>query len=552
MNRLDAETWSDRYLLHKYWARKPGNVVRQHIAQYTQGLDDAVVLDPFCGSGVTAVEAVALGKKAVAVDLNPIACLITRVTAYSPVDLARLDELFHSIMVDVQAELSWLYATRCASCGAVAVIHSIGWVGDEPHEVRYHCSNCGARQRRAAVKPMGDEDRAVSERVGRSEIPYWYPDPPVFQGWQTLKLHRAGIRSFAGLYTRRNLWALAALWDRISQVEAATYREILQVTFTSVVAQATKMIADFKQNAGGPSWKINTYWLPRRWQELNVFRSFANRYQKMRKAKAETNRYVGERHGALQVFQMSSANLTPVESADPGQAAVAPESVDYVFTDPPYGGESIQYLELSALWNMWITGGELSFEGEVIFNPHRGRDQAYYDAMLARVFRQVYIALKPGRWLSVTFHNKDSAVWNSLLAACAAAGFVLETVVPLHPSAPNLTQKLTRGAPKTDLVLHFRKPLPGEARPVGFPWSADLPGLVRETAEAQILAEGFTTTGKVFDQVLIRWLTGAPSFGPTFTVFDVGEILACHFRAAGELVANPLVRERGDVHWVKP
>ncbi|HYF80538.1 MAG TPA: DNA methyltransferase [Symbiobacteriaceae bacterium] len=559
---LDSDTWSSRYLLHKYWARKPANVVRQYIEHYTRGLDQATVLDPFCGSGVTAVEAVALGKNAIAVDLNPIACLITKVTAVGPVDIDRLDSLYRSIMAEVQAELGWLYQTECAACGNAATIHSIGWDGPTPVEVRYTCDRCG-NKRSTLTKPVSQWDIDLIGQIEASEIPYWYPDVPVFKGWQTLKLKRAGMKSFAELYTRRNLWALAAIWHRISQVPDAHLREILAVTFTSVLAQGTKMIADFKANAGGPSWKINTFWVPSKWQELNVFRFFGNRYEKMRKAKVETNLYIGEKFAegrSFQVFNVSSTNLTPMESDDPSAAVLAPESVDYVFTDPPYGGESIQYMELSALWNMWLMHGEIPFDGEVIFNPHRGLDQAYYDRMLAKVFRQVYLALRPNRWMSITFHNKESVVWNALLTACAQAGFVLESIVPLNASAPNLTQKLTKGAPKTDLILNFRKPGPGEVQQVTFDRALfrDFTSVVVDTAMALIAREGFTTTGRVFDQVVMKWFTtffGGPSQSAdepemNFMVSDVEGILAAQFQTAEDLVENAQVRERGDTHWV--
>lgn len=559
---IDSETWSSRYLLHKYWARKPANVVRQYIQHYTKGLQQATVLDPFCGSGVTAVEAVALGHRAIAVDINPIACLITKVTAVSPVDIDRLDRLFDEVMGNVLTELSWLYETTCAVCGSVAVVHSIAWEKDIPLEVRYNCPNCGHAQKRAATKPIDDDDLNLISRIEQSEVPYWYPNVPVFKGWQTLKLKRAGMKYFDELFTRRNLWALAALWDRIQRIEDSVYREILQVTFTSVVAQGTKMIADFKDKAGGPSWKINTFWLPTRWQELNVFRFFANRYEKMRKAKVETNRCIGLRYSegnTFRVANISATNLTPVESPVPSQAVVLPESVDYVFTDPPYGGESIQYLELSALWNMWVTHGAIEFDDEVIYNPHRGLGQRYYDEMLARVFRQVYIALKPGRWMSVTFHNKESVVWNSLLSACSRAGFVLETIVPLNPSAPNLTQKLTKGAPKTDLILNFRKPKDGEVRhsTLAHFLFDDLESTVRNIAESLIRANGFTTTGRVFDELVSRWFTSyfgrlQEANGPEmdFTIFDVEALLARHFAIGCDLVGNANVRTRGDTHWI--
>ena len=41
-------------------------------------------------------------------------------------------------------------------------------------------------------------------------------------------------------------------------------------------------------------------------------------------------------------------------------------SVDYVFTDPPYGGEGVQYGELVLLWSLWL-GEERSLEQEVAF-----------------------------------------------------------------------------------------------------------------------------------------------------------------------------------------
>jgi DNA modification methylase len=57
--------------MHKFWARKPHNIVRHYIESYSR--DGEIVLDPFCGSGVTPLEAMKQGRKAIAVDLDPIA-----------------------------------------------------------------------------------------------------------------------------------------------------------------------------------------------------------------------------------------------------------------------------------------------------------------------------------------------------------------------------------------------------------------------------------------------------------------------------------------------
>jgi len=73
-----AKTHPPLYLMHKFWARKPHNVVSRYIEYYTNPGD--VVLDPFMGSGVTVVEASRLGRKAIGNDLNPVACFIARMT----------------------------------------------------------------------------------------------------------------------------------------------------------------------------------------------------------------------------------------------------------------------------------------------------------------------------------------------------------------------------------------------------------------------------------------------------------------------------------------
>ena len=56
-------------------------------------------------------------------------------------------------------------------------------------------------------------DLGKIEEIARREIPHWRPTttfPTSFARWQT-DLRPAGIQSVADLYTKRNLWALAAL-----------------------------------------------------------------------------------------------------------------------------------------------------------------------------------------------------------------------------------------------------------------------------------------------------------------------------------------------------
>src|SRR5438093_552621 len=63
------------YGVHPYFTRRPANVVRAYIDRYSQ-LGDTV-FDPFGGTGVTAIEALLAGRRAIHSDLNPFANFIT-------------------------------------------------------------------------------------------------------------------------------------------------------------------------------------------------------------------------------------------------------------------------------------------------------------------------------------------------------------------------------------------------------------------------------------------------------------------------------------------
>ena len=71
-----AQPHTPMYLVHKYWARKPHNVVSEYIRRYS--MPGEIVLDPFGGSGVTAMEAIKADRKAISVDLNPMSAFLIR------------------------------------------------------------------------------------------------------------------------------------------------------------------------------------------------------------------------------------------------------------------------------------------------------------------------------------------------------------------------------------------------------------------------------------------------------------------------------------------
>src|SRR6266550_6193801 len=77
---IDAPIVADRqgakrhYGVHPYFTRRPYNVVRDYILRYSQPRDR--VLDPFGGSGVTAIEAFLENRIGIQNDINPLANFI--------------------------------------------------------------------------------------------------------------------------------------------------------------------------------------------------------------------------------------------------------------------------------------------------------------------------------------------------------------------------------------------------------------------------------------------------------------------------------------------
>jgi len=69
-----AKAW--HYKIHPYYTKQPSNVVGEYIRHFCP--QRGLVVDPFCGSGVTAIEALASRRRAVCLDLDPLAVFITQ------------------------------------------------------------------------------------------------------------------------------------------------------------------------------------------------------------------------------------------------------------------------------------------------------------------------------------------------------------------------------------------------------------------------------------------------------------------------------------------
>src|SRR5450759_2563358 len=107
------------YNAHSYHTKVPPQGIVPYIEHYTEAGD--LILDPFCGSGMTGVAALMTGRNVVLNDLSPAAVHIAR-NYCTPVDITSLRAEFERIKAAVKDEFDWLYGTICDRCGAPATI----------------------------------------------------------------------------------------------------------------------------------------------------------------------------------------------------------------------------------------------------------------------------------------------------------------------------------------------------------------------------------------------------------------------------------------------
>src|SRR5699024_10576679 len=106
---IKARGHTAQYRMHKYFARRPYNVFNNLIDHYSEEGD--VILDCFCGGGVTVFEGASLKRKAIGVDINPLATFITRMQMFNG-DLELLEQLYEWFYEDIYKKYNKYYSVQ--------------------------------------------------------------------------------------------------------------------------------------------------------------------------------------------------------------------------------------------------------------------------------------------------------------------------------------------------------------------------------------------------------------------------------------------------------
>jgi site-specific DNA-methyltransferase (cytosine-N4-specific) len=102
-DRKNAESFTHGF--HPYFASFHPQIPKTFIERFTSKGD--VVLDPFCGSGTTLVEAKITGRHSIGIDVNPLACLLSKVKT-TPIEKEKLSQCF-GLLSRIKCNLNFLY-----------------------------------------------------------------------------------------------------------------------------------------------------------------------------------------------------------------------------------------------------------------------------------------------------------------------------------------------------------------------------------------------------------------------------------------------------------
>jgi DNA modification methylase len=496
--------------LHSYHqGKKSHEAIRQYINHYTNPED--IVLDPFCGSGSTALASLIEGRKTIAIDLSPAATFITK-NYCTPENPDEIMLELSAIQRITEPDIAWLYETRCDRCEGKAV------TGYVVYSYVFQCNRCTEKiplfdcecvkvltesgenksirvcpicytkdlqeeisttklKRFNAIpvlvsylcqdgcKPKRDQRRyddpdpkkrqyfkhydlgKIQEIVDR-RIPHRYPSHRMMnvksdtEPWgDKWRAGTSNFRTVAELYTKRNLWALAAIKDAVKQSPSLCF------ALTGISLNTSKMIRE-----SNTQYLAGTYYLPQISKEVNVWSSFSRRAKQV----ADYMKSVTPNFKSLDLMisTQSATDLTNISS----------NSVDYIFTDPPYG-DNVQYGELNFIWESWMNFDTQWLDNEIIVNKTRNKSDYEWAQLIRQAMQECFRVLKPGRWITLCYHDTSEGTWGLIQDIMAEVGFIsekTELILYIDKTAKSYNQYVASKVTKRDLVINFRKPRQGE------------------------------------------------------------------------------------------
>lgn len=443
-----ASTHTAEYSMHKYWARKPHNVLSYFIKEIVP--ENGYVLDPFCGSGVVLHEARKLGLNAVGFDVNPIANLITSVLI-APPTASDFREEMDSIFLRLDDEISEYYTVdgkkikylvheivvECPKCHETVPYTSALVKGRSKkcskcnQELRFNLENLRSTNIEKLFFENEKEeikDRQLLEQQKKLSNSNCFA---VSDSYDHSFATNRRILAFDGmktsdLFTSRNYSILCHIADTFYEIKDDTIRNAAILLLTASVAQCSRLIPTRNNlSTGGPAWSVPGFWVPAEHLETNPIVHIEARYKKFIKALSKIEK---SNYPKTATVEKMDASQGMKKFRDKGLKA------DLIFFDPPYG-DSVPYLEFSTMWNSFLKDVPEP-DCDISVSDRKTKTEAWedYNASLCEVLKEISITLSDVGKLLITFNNNDIKAWEALISGLQKNHLVCEYVTYQVPA----------------------------------------------------------------------------------------------------------------------
>lgn len=425
--------------VHGYFTKQSWDIVQTYIKNFTRPGD--VVLDPFGGSGVTAIEALMTNRQGINVDINPMAIFI-------------VDALTTSVN---QQELI--------------------------------CAFNEIKTKYLKKEPKTDEE--VKEAIQK------YPQPKPIKLTKDSDVPTADL-----LFGDRQKAQLGLLKYLILKQKNVGVRKTLMLMFSGLLTKfnLTYHQSSIRTEGGGDAsaFRYYRFRLAPQPVELDVMKYFEIRLRKVMGAKNELRAFINEQ---------TADNLKIVKGSATDLHFIPSESIDYIYTDPPYGAK-IPYLDLSAMWNAWLDLDvtEEDYKNEAIEGGGHSKTKSDYNSLIAKSIQEMYRVLKFDRWMSFVFAHKDPEFWHLIIDTAERCGFEYVGAVPQKNGQSSFKK---RQHPFTvlsgQLIINFRKVRNPKAIMKAH-LGMEMAEVVMQTVEGVIAKNNGATLEQINDELIVKGL----------------------------------------------
>ncbi len=288
------------------------------------------------------------------------------------------------------------------------------------------------------------DDFALIDKISGLSLPPLAPNKSIIWGDLYRAGYHKGIEKLHHFYTKRNFYAVSTLWGLVDEFQEdlrdPLYMLILSYNATHSTLMSRVVVKKGQRDlvlTGAQSGVLYVSGLP---VEKNVIEGIT------RKSKSFIDSFnlVNGSKSEVVVHQASSEKLS-----------LPSGSVDYVFTDPPFGGY-IPYAEINQINELWL-GTTTTRENEIIISKTQGKGIQEYGKMMSCVFDEISRVLKPDGLATIVFHSAHSDVWRALVSAYVGAGLLVKDASILDKIQASFKQVVSKVSVKGDALILLSK-----------------------------------------------------------------------------------------------